>query len=104
MSQPPGSGRERRRTSAEYQANLHREAKAQDAAAQREVRIRKRHRRRWIARGLLVAAVLVAVSHALEHADAFRLLSPGWQDILIGYPTAGVLAVVGLMLLPAEKY
>ena len=40
-------------------------------------------------------AILVAVGHIFEHGGGIRLMSPGLQDLLIGYPTAGILAVMG---------
>jgi len=51
-------------------------------------------RRRVLACGLIVLAALVAVSHLLEHAGIVQVMSPGLQDVLIGYPTAAVLLVV----------
>lgn len=57
-------------------------------------------RRRFISWGLIVAGVVVGVSHWFEHFDLIEIFSPGVQDLLIGYPTAALLAVGGLMLLP----
>ena len=51
----------------------------------------------WSLMGL---ALLVAGQHVLAHLGWRPLpLSMGWQDILVGYPMAGVLAVAALMLL-----
>ena len=44
-------------------------------------------------------AILVAVGHIFEHGGAIRLMSPGLQDLLIGYPTAGLLAIMGAIRL-----
>ena len=42
---------------------------------------------------------MVAVTHILEHAGVFQVMSPGLQDLLIGYPTAGIIAVAGGIVL-----
>lgn len=68
------------------------------AAAQRQ---RQRGRARWLrfAGAVLIGAgAVIAVTHMLEHLDVLRLMSPGRQDLLIGYPTAGLLAIVGVVL------
>ena len=65
----------------------------------------KRRLKRRLAYVLMVLGALVGVSHVLEHMDVFEILpNPTAQDLLLGYPTAGLLIVVGLVLLPAEKY
>ena len=53
-------------------------------------------KRRVLSWSLFGLAGLVAVQHLLAHAG-FRPIpvSMGWQDILIGYPTAIVLAIIG---------
>jgi hypothetical protein len=41
-------------------------------------------------------AALIAVQHLVAHAGWRPIpISMGWQDLLIGYPAAGVLAVIG---------
>jgi hypothetical protein len=56
--------------------------------------------RRVISWSLFALAPLIAVQHLVAHAGWRPIpLSMGWQDILIGYPTAGVLLVVGLLAL-----
>jgi hypothetical protein len=49
---------------------------------------------------LFVLAGFVAVQHLVAHAG-FRPLpfSMGWQDLIVGYPAAAVLAVAGLIAL-----
>lgn len=65
----------------------------------------KRRTKRRLAYVLIALGVVVGVSHVLEHMDVFQILpNPTAQDLLLGYPTAGLLIVVGLVLLPAEKY
>ena len=53
-------------------------------------------KRRVLSWSLFGLAGLVAVQHVLAHAG-FRPIpiSMGWQDTLIGYPTAIVLAIIG---------
>lgn len=66
----------------------------------RRARLRDKQRRKWTARGLWLAAAVVGVTHLLSHLGAFQVLpSAAAQDLLIGYPTAAVLAVTGLVVL-----
>ncbi len=53
-------------------------------------------RRRVLSWSLFALAGLVAVQHLVAHAG-FRPIpiSMGWQDLLIGYPMAIVLAIAG---------
>lgn len=72
------------------------EQRAQEA--QRQVRYRKQRRRRALATVLFIVAGVLAVSHVFEHFGAFQVMSPGLEDLLIGWPMAGALAVVaGIM-------
>lgn len=63
--------------------------------------------RRIVAWSLFVLAIVIAVQHVLAHGGWRPIpLSMGWQDILIGYPMAGVVAFIGAMLLdprPAKR-
>ncbi|MFC5175117.1 hypothetical protein [Nocardioides taihuensis] len=57
-------------------------------------------RRRILSWSLFGLAGLVAVQHLLAHAGLRPVpLSMGWQDVLIGYPTAIVLAIIGAIAL-----
>jgi hypothetical protein len=57
-------------------------------------------RRRVLSWSLFGLAFLVAGQHLLAHAGFRPLpLSMGWQDILVGYPTAGILAIIGALML-----
>lgn len=61
----------------------------------------RRHRRRlafgW---ALVVLGVLVGAAHVVTHLGYFRVFtSAGLQDLVMGYPTAGVLVVTALVLL-----
>ena len=57
-------------------------------------------KRRVLSWSLFTAAVLVAGQHLLAHAGWKPIgISMGWQDLLIGYPTAAILAILGLFAL-----
>lgn len=69
---------------------------------ERRLAAQKRGRdKRWA--GILVASgVIVGVQHWLDHLDVLNLpMDSGLQDLTIGYGTAGLLIMVGLMRLPA---
>ena len=53
-------------------------------------------KRRILSWSLFGLAGLIAVQHVLAHGG-FRpiSISMGWQDLLIGYPTAIVIAIIG---------
>ena len=56
--------------------------------------------RRVLSWSLFVLAGLVAVQHLVAHGGFGPLpMSMGWQDILVGYPTAMVLAIIGAIML-----
>lgn len=51
----------------------------------------------------MVLAVFIALQHLVAHAGFHPLpLSMGWQDLLVGYPTAAVLFLIGAMLVDAR--
>ena len=57
-------------------------------------------KRRVVSWSLLGLAGLVAGQHLLAHAGFRPLpLSMGWQDILVGYPAAMLLAIIGAIML-----
>lgn len=59
--------------------------------------------RRAMAWGLMALALVIAAQHILAHMGWRPLpISMGWQDIIVGYPAAGLLFVVGACLLPAH--
>jgi len=60
-----------------------------------------RHRRKKMAGWVLVAiGLLVAGSHLVTHLGYFTVMSPPLlQDAVMGYPTAAVLAFIGVVLL-----
>lgn len=57
-------------------------------------------KRRVVSWTLFALAGVVAIQHLVAHAG-FRPIpiSMGWQDLLLGYPMAVVLAFVGLLAL-----
>lgn len=105
MPDKSGSSRDARRNAEARAAGVHAAQREQDVAAQRRQAWEKRRRRRFTAYGLMMLGGVIAVSHLLEHLGAFQLLpNPALQDILLGYPTGGLLLVIGLAMLPAQKY
>lgn len=54
-----------------------------------------RRRLGWVS---IVVGVVVFVQHLFSHMGFYTVFSPGVDDLLIGYPTAAVLIVVGAML------
>lgn len=65
------------------------------AAARRRRQAAKIRRLRVIGAALMALGLAVGVGHVLEHLLALWLFAPGWQDLLIGYPTAGALILIG---------
>lgn len=77
---------------------------AAEQTAQERARIQKeisRQLRRWtprtlVAWGLIFFAAVMALNHVLMHLGLSWLpMSAGQQDLLVGWPVAGVIAVVG---------
>jgi hypothetical protein len=65
----------------------------------------RRQTKRRLAYVCIILGAVVGISHVLEHLDVITVLpNPTAQDLLLGYPTAGLLVVIGLILLPAERY
>lgn len=83
-------------------------AEAQRAARQREInrQLRVWTPRRILGWSLVAVAIVMAVVHWLAHIGYRPIpLSMGAQDLLLGYPAAGLLGVVAAILLsrPAKK-
>ena len=72
-----------------------RETQRQQALAAARHDFARQVRRHRAAYALWVLAIVLAVSHIFEHTNTIRLMSPGAEDVLIGWPMAGVLALVG---------
>lgn len=102
-SQTPGNGRARRRPSRRPQLSA---AEQQRAARQRET---NRALRVWTPHrigGWAIAAVgiVVGVVHWLAHIGWRPIpLTMGAQDLFLGYPAAGLLAVTALLILGQNR-
>lgn len=48
---------------------------------------------------LMAVGVIMALAHMVEHLGRLQLMSEGLQDLLIGYPMAGLLFVAGLVMI-----
>lgn len=68
----------------------------------RQQRLRDWRRRRWLAVALFALGTLLGITHLLEHLGVFTLYRSGVDDLIAGYPMAGLLIVVGLIRLPAR--
>ena len=100
-----GKSRLSRRRGHRQATRAHAAVRQDEQAVQRRRDWERRQRRRYVAFALMGLGVLIAASHVLEHAGAFQLLgNEALQDILLGYPTGGILFVIGLARLPAQKY
>ncbi|MGH2660834.1 MAG: hypothetical protein ACRDHS_14530 [Actinomycetota bacterium] len=81
------------------------EARARETqASQREAETKKltlaQYRRRRVIGWTLVAlGVVLFAQHLVHHMGVFTLVSPGVDDLIAGYPLAGILAVGGAILL-----
>ena len=91
-----------RRGSRAKQSSRGRRTQVQQAGAEKlRTRSYASYRRRRLASwALIAAAVIVGVSHWFEHFGLIKIFSLAVEDIVIGYPTAALLAISGLMLLP----
>lgn len=72
--------------------------------AQRQAEAKKltpaAYRRRRILGWTLVAlGVVVGVQHFISHLGVFSLISPGVDDVVAGYPLAGLLGIAGAIVL-----
>lgn len=82
-----------------------REVRARETQAHQE-RAEKKYasfesyqRRRVFGWTLVALGVLVGVQHLIHHMGFWTLVSDGWDDLLVGYPMAGVLGVAGAIVL-----
>lgn len=87
--------RERRRRRKAASVRAHQTQQAQTEAEARRRRYRGRQQRRIVAWALFALAAVIALTHVLEHAGIFQVMSPGLEDLVIGYPAAMVIAVAG---------
>jgi len=56
-------------------------------------------RRRAFGWALVVLGVSIGLQHIIDHMGFWTLISPGWDDIVAGYPMAGLLGVAGAIVL-----
>lgn len=84
--------RKRREAARAVQASETQKQQAEAAARRAFQETRKRHA---IAYGLFAVAAVIAVSHFFEHAGLIQPLPPALADLLIGWPMAALLALVG---------
>lgn len=98
----------RRRVTIRRQGRQQAEHSAEEQAVQERARVQReiaRQLRSWTPRRLVAWALVglglvVAVNHMLMHLGGLWLpMSQGQQDLLVGYPTAGLLAVTGFVIL-----
>ena len=105
MAEKSSQPREARRRAAARATRAHAVQREQEAVDEGRRAWEKRRRRRFTAYGLMVLGLLIAGSHVLEHAGAYQLLpNPTMSDIFLGYPTGGVLLIIGLAMLPAQSH
>lgn len=85
--------------------NKRKEVQARETQAAQRVAEGKRltpesyRRRRIFGWSLVVLGVIVGVQHLIAHMGFWTLISPGWDDLVAGYPLAGALGVAGAIIL-----
>jgi len=52
---------------------------------------------------LVSLGVAVGVQHLLAHWGLFTVISRGWDDLAVGYPMAGLLAIAGTIVLSRRR-
>ena len=102
---PVSKGRRERHEHRRRRRGRDERARATEAAPDRAAALRaefaRRTRRRNTSIVLFAVAVVMAVAHFFEHMGVINLFSPALEDVLIGWPMAGLLAVVAAVRLPA---
>jgi hypothetical protein len=88
---------ERRRSQRQAEA---RQTQAQQARAAIQYDLSRRRRRHAIAAMMFILAGVLAVYHLFEHLDVVPAMTgrSGLDDLLFGWPMAGVLAVTGAIV------
>ena len=72
---------------------------AQRRAESRKITVETYHRRRVLGWSLVALAIAIGVQHLLSHLGFFHVISPGWDDLLVGYPMAALLGIAGSIVL-----
>jgi len=83
---PPGRGTSRARGAAA-------------AVSSRKLTPAQYQRRRSLGWALILVGVVVFGQHLFSDMGFFTVISSGWDDLLIGYPTAALLVFGGAVLL-----
>lgn len=63
----------------------------------------RRDRRQIWGVGLLILGAVVFLQHLVSHMGFYTVLPGSLDDLLIGYPTAGVLVLAGLLLVSDDE-
>lgn len=84
-----------KRRRAAHEARAHQVQRADRQAAIRGD-FAQRQRRHRVAYGLWIIAAVIAIAHWFQHLGVLRPItgSPGLDDLVFGWPIAGVLAIV----------
>jgi hypothetical protein len=56
-------------------------------------------RRRFVGWSLVGLGVAIGVQHLFSHLGFFHVISPGWDDLVVGYPMAALLGITGQIVL-----
>ncbi len=83
----------------QQQTRARRTQSTQKDAEKRRHAMRSYRTRRVVGWSLVVVAVIVGVTHFLEHLGVFAFASPGVEDLVAGYPLAALLGVAGSIIL-----
>ena len=83
----------------EKRRQLARETQAAQARAAAVKDRRQRTRHQIQAAALFALAAVIAVTHFFEHAGTIQIASQGLEDLLLGFPMAAVLALLGAIRL-----
>lgn len=86
---------ERRRDAGERDAYEARRLQA-NAALRRE--LRHNSRRHVIAYVMWAVAGIMAIGHFFEHLGTFTIVSSGFEDLVLGWPMAMLIAVAGVFV------
>lgn len=89
----------RRNRAAEARARTTQVAQQQSEKHKKTMTPAAYRRRRVIGWTLVALGVVVFAQHLVHHMGFFTLVSPGVDDLIAGYPLAGILAVGGAILL-----
>ena len=93
----PSASRKRRDRTADARAR-ETQATQRRAEAKKTTLAEYRHRR-FLGWALVSLGIAVGVQHLLSHWGLFTVISRGWDDLAVGYPMAGLLAIAGTVVL-----